>query len=100
MGTNVASGAIYTLQYDLIKDFEPVALIATQPFLIVAKKAVAADNLRDLIAWLKANSDRVSEGNSGIGKPSHVAGILFQNAIGTHFTMIPYRSAVSRCRIW
>jgi tripartite-type tricarboxylate transporter receptor subunit TctC len=92
-GTNVASGAIYPLQYDLIKDFEPVALIATQPFLIVAKKSVPASNLGELIAWLKANANKASQGNSGIGTPSHVGGILFQNAIGVHLTMVPYRGA-------
>jgi tripartite-type tricarboxylate transporter receptor subunit TctC len=92
-GTNVASGAIYPLQFDLIKDFEPVALIATQPFLIVAKKTMPANNLVELIAWLKANASKASQGNSGIGTPSHVGGILFQNAIGAHFTMVPYRGA-------
>ncbi|HEX2655711.1 MAG TPA: tripartite tricarboxylate transporter substrate-binding protein [Xanthobacteraceae bacterium] len=92
-GTNVASGAIYPLQYDLIKDFEPVALISTQPFLIVAKKSAPANNLQELIAWLKANSSKIAQGNSGIGTPSHVAGLMFQNAIGAHFTMVPYRGA-------
>jgi tripartite-type tricarboxylate transporter receptor subunit TctC len=92
-GTNVASGAIYPLQFDLLKDFEPVALIATQPFLIVAKKTMPANNLLELIAWLKANASKASQGNSGIGTPSHVGGILFQNAIGAHFTMVPYRGA-------
>jgi tripartite-type tricarboxylate transporter receptor subunit TctC len=92
-GTNVASGAIYPLQYDLIRDFEPVALIATQPFLIAAKKSMPANNLRELIAWLKANASKASQGNSGIGTPSHVGGILFQNAIGAHLTMVPYRGA-------
>ena len=92
-GTNVASGAIYPLQFDLVKDFEPVALIATQPFLIVAKKTMPANNLGELIAWLRANANKASQGNSGIGTPSHVGGILFQNAIGVHFTMVPYRGA-------
>src|SRR5262249_18517760 len=92
-GTNVASGAIYPLQFDLMKDLEPVALIATQPFLIVARKTIPANNLKELIDWLKANADKASEGNSGIGTPSHVAGILFQNTIGAKFTMVPYRSA-------
>ena len=86
-GTNVASGAIYPLQFDLLKDFEPIALIATQPFLIVAKKTVPANDLMGLIAWLKANADKVSQGNSGVGTPSHVGGILFQNAIGARFQM-------------
>ena len=92
-GTNVASGAIYPLQFDLVKDFEPVALIATQPFLIVAKKSIPANNLGELIAWLKANANKAAQGNSGIGTPSHVGGILFQNAIGAHLTMVPYRGA-------
>jgi tripartite-type tricarboxylate transporter receptor subunit TctC len=92
-GTNMANGAIYPLQYDLIQDFEPVALIATQPFMIVARKTMPANNLQELVAWLKANADKASMGNSGIGSPSHVAGILFQNTIGVKWTMVPYRSA-------
>src|SRR5436853_6735624 len=62
-GTNVASGAIYPLQFDLMKDLEPVALIATQPFLIVARKTIPANNLKELIEWLKANAGKASEGN-------------------------------------
>ncbi len=92
-GTNVASGAIYPLQFDLLKDFEPIALIATQPFLIVARKTMPANNLKDLIAWLKANPDKATQGNSGIGTPSHVGGILFQNSIGARIQLVPYRSA-------
>jgi tripartite-type tricarboxylate transporter receptor subunit TctC len=92
-GTNMANGAIYPLQYDLVQDFEPVGLIASQPFLIVARKTMPANNLKDLIAWLKANADKASQGNSGLGTPSHVAGILFQNLIGARLQMVPYRSA-------
>jgi tripartite-type tricarboxylate transporter receptor subunit TctC len=92
-GTNVANGAIYPLQYDLLQDFEPVALIASQPFLIVAKKAMPANDLKSLIAWLKANADKTTEGNSGVGSPSHVAGILLQNTLGLRWQMVPYRSA-------
>jgi len=92
-GTNVASGAIYKLPYDLMKDFEPVGLIATQPFFIVARKTMPADNLKELIAWLRANADKVNEGNSGVGTPSHVGGILFQQAVGAPLTMVPYRGA-------
>ena len=92
-GTNMANGAIYPLQYDVIGDFEPVALIASQPFLIDSRKNLPADDLKGLIAWIKANPDRVSEGNSGIGTPSHVAGILLQNTLGLRWQMVPYRSA-------
>src|SRR5262245_35169232 len=75
-GTNMANGAIYSLQYDLLSDFEPIALIATQPFLVDSRKTMPANNLREFVAWLKANADKASQGNSGIGTPSHVAGIL------------------------
>lgn len=92
-GTNVASGAIYPLNFDLVNDFEPVGLIATQPFLVVARKTMAAEDLKDLVSWLKANQDKASQGNSGIGTPSHVAGLLFQKAIGASYTMVPYRGA-------
>jgi tripartite-type tricarboxylate transporter receptor subunit TctC len=90
-GTNVANGAIYPLQYDLVKDFEPVGLIATQPFLIAARKSIPANNLTELIAWMRDNKATV--GNSGVGSPSHVAGVLFQKMIGAETTMVPYRGA-------
>ena len=92
-GTNVANGAIYPLNYDLMKDFAPIGLIATQPFFITAKKSLPAKNLKELIAWLRANADKATMGNSGVGSPSHVAGFLFQKAIGVKFTMVPYRGA-------
>jgi len=92
-GTNVVNGAIYPLKYDLLNDFEPIGLISTQPFLIVARKSMPANNLVELAAWLKANADKVSEGTSGIGTPSHIAGILLQNALGVRWTMVPYRGA-------
>jgi tripartite-type tricarboxylate transporter receptor subunit TctC len=92
-GTNVANGAIYPLNYDLMKDFTPIGLIATQPFFITAKKSLPAKDLKELIAWLRANADKATMGNSGVGSPSHVAGFLFQKAIGVKFTMVPYRGA-------
>jgi tripartite-type tricarboxylate transporter receptor subunit TctC len=92
-GTNVATGAIYPLQFDLLRDFEPIALIATQPFLIVARKTMPANDLNGLITWLKANADKASQGNAGVGSPSHVGAVFFQNAIGARFQLVPYRSA-------
>ena len=92
-GTNVASGAIYPLTFDLLTDLRPVGLVASQPFLIVARRSMPARDLKELIAWLRANSATALQGNSGIGTPSHVAGILFQTAIGVRLTMVPYRSA-------
>ena len=92
-GTNMANGAIYPLQYDVIGDFEPVALIANQPFLVDSRKTLPAKDLKELIAWLKANPDKATEGNSGLGSPSHVAGVLLQNTLGIRWQMVPYRSA-------
>jgi tripartite-type tricarboxylate transporter receptor subunit TctC len=92
-GTNMANGAIYSLDFDLVKDFEPIALVATQPFMIDARKGVPANNLKELIAWLKENGDKTTEGNSGVGSPSHIAGILLQQTLGLKWQMVPYRSA-------
>jgi tripartite-type tricarboxylate transporter receptor subunit TctC len=92
--THVINGAVYTLQYDVFKDFEPVALLASQPLLIVAKKAMPAKDLSELIAWLKANPDKASQGTSGPGSIIHVAGVAFQKETGTRFQFVPYRGAV------
>jgi tripartite-type tricarboxylate transporter receptor subunit TctC len=89
--THVVNGAIYGLQYDLLKDFEPIGLISTTSWLIMAKKAVPANDLNSFIAWLKANPGRVSAGTAGIGSGEHVSGLLFQSLTGTHFQFVPYR---------
>ena len=92
-GTNVASGAIYPLQFDLVEDFEPVGLIATQPFLIVARKTMPAEQSQGPDRLAEGQSDKASQGNSGVGTPSHVGGLMFQKAIGAKWTMVPYRGA-------
>jgi tripartite-type tricarboxylate transporter receptor subunit TctC len=92
-GTNVANGAIYSLDFDLLNDFAPVALVATQPFLIDARKTMPANDLKELIAWLKANPDKATMGTSGVGSPSHVAGVLMEQLVGVKWQMISYRSA-------
>ena len=92
-GTNVASGAVYDLPIDLLKDLDPVALICTQPSMIVGRKTLPADNLKELVAWIKANPGKVTVGNAGIGSPGHVGGVFFQNTIGAQMQFIPYRSA-------
>jgi tripartite-type tricarboxylate transporter receptor subunit TctC len=89
--TFVSNGAAYALPYDLLEDFEPVALVATVPLLIVAKKALPANDLKGLIAWLKDNPDKASAGTSGAGSIQHVAAIHFQNKTDTRFGIVPYR---------
>ena len=89
--THVVNGAIYDLNYDLLKDFAPVARLPANPQLIVSKKDVPAANLKEFIAWLKANESKAAAGTAGAGSASHIAEIYFQNITGTHFTMVPYR---------
>jgi tripartite-type tricarboxylate transporter receptor subunit TctC len=92
-GSHVANGALYALTYDLLADFEPVSLLATEPHLIVGKSAMAPGGLRELIAELKRKSDQASGGTGGVGSPSHLAGILFQRDTATTFQLVPYRGA-------
>jgi tripartite-type tricarboxylate transporter receptor subunit TctC len=92
-GTHVVNGAIYELQYHVLNDFEPVSLLATNPQLIVAKKAVPANNLQELIAWLKANAATATQGTAGHGSGSHVSGVYLQAITGTRFQFVPYRGA-------
>lgn len=89
--THVVNGAVYELSYDLLKDFEPVAMIATNPQLVVTRITVPAANLTELISWVKANQDKVSVGTAGVGSASHVGGIYFQNIIGAKLVFVPYR---------
>jgi len=89
--THVVNGAVYPLQYDLLKDLEPISLLPSNPMLIVAKSAVPAKDLKELIAWLKANEDKASAGTSGPGSGSHIAALYFQRITGTRFRFVPYR---------
>jgi tripartite-type tricarboxylate transporter receptor subunit TctC len=91
--THVANGALFGLSYDVVKDFEPIALVASNPLLIDAKKAMPATSLQELVAWLKANPDMASQGTVGIGSPGHVLGVLLQNTTGTRFQFLHYRGA-------
>src|SRR5215831_6419628 len=89
--THVVNGAVYRLQYDVLNDFEPVALLTNNPQLIVGKKTLAANDLKGLVAWLKANPDQALAGTAGVGSPQHVFGILFQNATSTRVNFVHYR---------
>src|SRR5262245_7251331 len=92
-GTHVANGIIYELPYNVLNDFEPVALHQIFYYILAVRKALPANNLNELIAWLKANPDRASLGTPGVGAQPHLAGILFQNLTGTRFQHVPYRGA-------
>ena len=89
--THVINGAVYQLPYDLLADLEPVAMIASNPLLIVAHPAFPPKDLKEMIEWLRAHPDKASAGTAGAGSASHVGGIYFQSATGTKFQYIPYR---------
>jgi tripartite-type tricarboxylate transporter receptor subunit TctC len=93
LNTHVINPAFLALRYNVLNDFEPVALTATVPLLIVAKKAMPANNLKELIAWLKANPDKASLGTGGRGNVSHLGAVFFQSETGTHMGFVPYRGA-------
>jgi len=93
MNAYVLTGAFYNLQFDLLKDFEPVALLASNPSIVISKNTVPAKDLKELIAWVKTNQDKVSAGTAGVGAATHLGGILFQNMTGTRFQFVPYRGA-------
>src|ERR1700761_4097730 len=89
--THMLTGGLYHLTFDLLKDLEPVILIGSEPLMLVAKKDFPVDDLKGLIAWLKANPDKASVGIAGVGATGHLAGISFQKATGTTFEFVPYR---------
>ena len=91
LGTHVVNGAIYPLQYDLVRDFEPVSMLPSNYQLLIANTAAPAKDLKELIVWLKAKSDKVTVGTAGPGSPSHLTAVYFQNAIGVRFQLVPYR---------
>jgi tripartite-type tricarboxylate transporter receptor subunit TctC len=87
----VVNAAIYPLQYDVVKDFEPVALLMDGPNLIVSKNAIPASNLKELVAWLKANQTAVAHAHNGAGGVVHLCGIELQRITGASWPFIPYR---------
>jgi tripartite-type tricarboxylate transporter receptor subunit TctC len=89
--THMLTGGLYALQFDLLKDLEPVIQIGSEPLLIVGKKSLPADDLKGLIAYLKANPDKASVGIAGVGATGHLTGISFQKETGTKFQFVPYR---------
>ena len=90
-GSHVTNGAIYALPYDLLNDLAPLCWIATGTPLIVSRNTLPAKNLRELIAWLRANPEKATQGTAGAGGPQHIAGIYFQKETATRFQFVPYR---------
>jgi tripartite-type tricarboxylate transporter receptor subunit TctC len=91
-GSHVVNGAVYSLPYDLRTDFEPIALLPSNPLMISARKDFPAATLKELIAWVKANPGKVGVGNVGPASGTNVNAIYFQNITSTRFQFVPHKS--------
>lgn len=89
--SHMGAGALYPIQYDLVRDFEPISLLTFAPMLMVAKTEMPVKNAKELIAWLKDNPDKASAATVGAGSAAHVCGLYFQDKTGTRFQFVPYR---------
>ena len=84
-------GVIYALNLDLEKDFEPIGLISINPQLMVGRKNLPVDDLKGLVAWMRANPGRVTLVNQTAA--AQISGLLLQRLTGTQLQLIPYRGA-------
>ena len=89
--SHVLTGALYSLRWELVRDLDPVAPLVSEPLMIVGRKGLPARDLGELVAWLKANPDKASQGTAGVGGLGHVTGIVFQRETNTRFQFVPYR---------
>jgi tripartite-type tricarboxylate transporter receptor subunit TctC len=87
--THVINAASMNLPYDVVKDFEPISLIADTPQWLISRKTLPANNVKDLIAWLKAN--KATAGAVGVGGPTDLSALSFQKETSTTFQFVPYR---------
>ena len=91
--SHALNGALYSLRYDVLNNFEPISPLAMGPIVFYARKTMPAKDLNDLIGWLKANPDKASAGIATVGY--HLVTALFQKQTGTKFTLVPYRGVPS-----
>ena len=92
IGTHGYNASIYKkLAYDPVGDFTPVGLVAEQPMVLVARKELPVTNLKEFIAYVKANHDKMQFGSAGIGSTTHLSCALVNAAIGEHPVHVPYR---------
>ena len=89
--THVVNPVTYALPYNVQTDFEPIALLTTTPQLIIARKDFPAKDLKEAIAWLKANPDKATAATVGAAGGAQVSAVYFQKETGTTFRFVPYR---------
>src|SRR5512139_1482546 len=92
MGTHGAAPALYpNLKYDPAKDFAPIGMAAGTPIIIVAKKDYPAKDLKEFVAKVKADGDKVNQAHAGVGSVSHSTCILLNSQLGVKPTAVPYK---------
>ena len=91
IGMSTAPALYRTLRFNSIDSFEPIGLIADVPMTLVARPGFPAKDMKELLAYLKANKAKVTYANAGIGSASHLCGMLFMSAIETDLTTVPYK---------
>ncbi|MGX4642678.1 tripartite tricarboxylate transporter substrate binding protein BugD [Massilia sp. SYSU DXS3249] len=91
IGNSTAPSLYRKLPYDTATAFEPIGLITDVPMTIVARGDFPAKDIKELLAYVKANKDKVTYANAGVGSASHLCGMLFMTAIGTDLTTVPYK---------
>jgi tripartite-type tricarboxylate transporter receptor subunit TctC len=89
--THVTNAAIFSLAYDVVKDFEPVALLPDAPMVLITKKDVPVNNIAEFVVWLKTDADKRTLATAGIGSPPDLLGALLRQQTGTRFGLVPYR---------
>lgn len=94
VGTQAINETLYKkLNYNVVKDFSPISLVASSSLMLVANPSVPVKTVPELIAYEKANPGKVSFGSSGAGTPLHLAGELFNTQAGTNILHVPYKGA-------
>jgi tripartite-type tricarboxylate transporter receptor subunit TctC len=91
--SNVGSPAVYPLDFDALKSLAPVALLSFSPLIVVGRKGLPPNDVKELIAWLKANPGKATSGTVGNASPSQIGALYFQKITGTQFQLVPYRGA-------
>ena len=91
IGQSTAPSLYRKLSYDPVGGFEPIGLVTDVPMTLVARKDFPAKDFREFLAYVKANKDKVTYANAGLGSASHLCGMLFMSAIGTDLTTVPYK---------
>jgi tripartite-type tricarboxylate transporter receptor subunit TctC len=89
LGTHVLNAAFYSLPYDVLNDFAPISPLVTTPAVLFVRKDMPAKDLKELIAWLKANPNKASAGVAAVG--GRMVNAFFQKETGTKFALVPYR---------